>query len=130
MKFLASYRVLKIDVQIGAAFQSIPGVEYSASHAAPNTDLARPVASGGLGRLPTGGTATQTTNVQIMPAGTVYGPRLNQIDLRLGKIIRVANTRSTLGVDLFNILNNDTVTTVSGPTPPGSRRRASSRRGC
>ena len=49
-----------------------------------------------------------------MPAGTVYGPRLNQVDLRIGKIIRVANTRSTLGVDLFNILNNDTVTQVSG----------------
>jgi len=113
VKFLGSYTVPRIDVQIGAAFQSIPGVEYAASYAAPNTDLARSVASGGLGRLPTGGTATQTTNVNVIPAGTKYGPRLNQVDLRLGKIIRVANTKSTIGVDLFNILNNDTVTAVS-----------------
>ena len=113
VKFLGSYTVPKIDVQIGAAFQSIPGIEYSALYAAPNTDLARPVANGGLGRLPTGGTATQTTNVQIIPAGTLDGPRLNQIDLRLGKIIRVANARSNLSVDLFNILNNDTLTSAS-----------------
>jgi len=113
VKFLGSYTVPKIDVQVGAAFQSIPGVEYAASYAAPNTDLSRPVADGGLGRLPTGGTATQATNVNIVPAGTLFGPRLNQIDLRLGKILRLANTRSTVGVDLFNILNNDTVTQVS-----------------
>jgi hypothetical protein len=113
VKFLGSYTVPKIAVQIGAAFQSIPGVEYAASYAAPNTDLARPVADGGLGRLPTGGSATQATNVNIIPAGTLYGPRLNQIDLRFGKIIRFANARSNVGVDLFNILNNDTVTGVS-----------------
>ena len=113
VKFLGSYTVPKIDVQVGAAFQSIPGIEYAASYAAPNTDLARPVADGGLGRLPTNGTATQSTNVNIIPPGTLFGPRLNQIDVRLGKIIRVAPTKATLGVDLFNILNNDTVTAAS-----------------
>ena len=52
VKFLGSYTIPKIDVQVGASFQSIPGVEYAAQYAAPNTDLARPVSQGGLGRLP------------------------------------------------------------------------------
>jgi hypothetical protein len=114
VKFLGSYTVPRIDVQIGAAFQSIPGVEYAASYAAPNTDLARPVSQGGLGRLPAGGTPIGTTSVNLIQPGSLYGPRLNQLDLRLGKIVRAARTRSTVSLDLFNILNNDTITQASG----------------
>ncbi len=76
VKFLGSYTIPKIDVQLGGSFQSIPGVEYAASYAAPNTDLARPVAQGGLGRLPTGGVATGTTNRQPDPAGRHLRPAL------------------------------------------------------
>ena len=47
IKFLGSYTIPKIDVQLGASFQSIPGVEYAATYAAPNSDLS-PV--GGTGR--------------------------------------------------------------------------------
>jgi hypothetical protein len=110
VKFLGSYTVPKIDVQVGAAFQSIPGIEYAAAYAAPNSDLSRPVSQGGLGRLPTGGQTTGTTTVNLIQPGSMYGPRLNQLDLRLGKILRFATTKSTLSLDLFNILNNDTIT--------------------
>ena len=94
IKFLGSYTIPKIDVQIGASFQSIPGVEYAATYAAPNTDVSRPVAQGGLGRLPVGGTATQTTNVALVQPGSLYGPRFNQIDARFGKVIRMGRTRA------------------------------------
>jgi hypothetical protein len=113
IKFLGSYTVPKIDVQLGASFQSIPGIEYAASYAAPNSDLARPVADGGLGRLPSGGTATGTTSVNLIQPGTFFGPRFNQIDARLGKIIRVGRTRSVLSLDLFNVLNTDTISNAS-----------------
>jgi Carboxypeptidase regulatory-like domain len=113
IKFLGSYTVPKIDVQIGASFQSIPGIEYSAAYAAPNTDLARPVANGGLGRLPTGGVATGTTTVNLIQPGSTYGPRFNQIDARLGKIIRFGRRRSVVSLDLFNLLNSDTIATAS-----------------
>ncbi len=113
VKFLGSYTVPKIEVQVGASFQSIPGVEYAASYAAPNTDLARPVADGGLGRLPTGGNANQTTSVNLVKPGTLYGPRFNQIDVRLGKILRVGRTRSVVSLDIFNVLNSDTVSNAS-----------------
>jgi hypothetical protein len=113
VKFLGSYTVPKIDVQIGASFQSIPGIEYAASYAAPNTDLARPVAQGGLGRLPTSGVATGTTAVNLIPPGTTYGPRFNQIDLRLGKVLRFGQRRSVVSLDLFNLLNSDTISGAS-----------------
>jgi hypothetical protein len=113
IKFLGSYTIPKIDVQVGASYQSIPGIEYSAQYAAPNSDLARPVSQGGLGRLPSGGVATGTTTVNLIQPGTMYGPRLNQIDARFGKVIRLGRTRGVVSLDLYNLLNVDTISQAS-----------------
>ena len=113
VKFLGSYTIPKIDVQLGGSFQSIPGVEYAASYAAPNTDLARPVSQGGLGRLPAGGVAAGNTNLNIIQPGGTYGPRFNQIDMRLGKNIRFGGRRAVVSLDIFNILNSDTISNAS-----------------
>jgi Carboxypeptidase regulatory-like domain len=113
VKFLGSYTVPKIDVQLGAAYQSIPGIELGATYAAPNTDLARSPASGGLGRLPTSGTTIGTTSVGLVQPGSLYGERFNQVDLRLGKIIRVARTRSNLSLDIFNLFNSAVISGAS-----------------
>jgi hypothetical protein len=115
IKFLGSYTVPKVDVQIGATFQSIPGIEYSATYATINSDLARPVSQGGLGRLPTGAvSAAATTNHSLIPPGTLYGERLQQLDVRFGKVLRYGRTRAILGVDLFNVLNAATLSGASG----------------
>ena len=45
----------------------------------------------------------------IAPA-TLWGARTNNIDLRIGKILRFGTTRTQVGVDIFNLLNADTVT--------------------
>jgi len=114
LKFLGSYTVPKVDVQIGAAFQSIPGIELMANYAAINSDLARPVPEGGLGRLPTGAVSAQaTTTVSLIQPGSLYGDRFNQIDLRIGKVLRFGRTRSVVGVDLYNILNSATISGAS-----------------
>jgi hypothetical protein len=113
VKFLGSYTIPKIDVQVGASFQSIPGIEYNAQYAAPNSDLARPVSQGGLGRLPSGGTPTGTTTLQLIQPGTLYGSRFNQIDARFGKVVRMGRTRGVVSLDLFNVLNSDTISGAS-----------------
>jgi len=113
VKFLGSYTVPKIDVQLGASYQSIPGIEYFASYAAPNSDLSRPVSDGGLGRLPAGGVATGTTAVNLIPPGSTYGPRFDQIDLRLGKVLRFDNRKAVVSLDIFNLLNADTISGAS-----------------
>jgi hypothetical protein len=113
VKFLGSYTVPKIDVQIGASFQSIPGVEYSAVYAAPNQDIARPTSAGGLGRQPNNAQATGTTALNLIQPGTLYGPRFNQIDMRFGKIVRFSQRRAVVSLDLFNVLNSDTISNAS-----------------
>jgi Carboxypeptidase regulatory-like domain len=113
VKFLGSFTVPKADVQVGASYQSIPGIELGATYAAPNTDLARSVASGGLGRLPTSGTTIGTTSVGLVPPGTLYGERFNQVDLRLGKILRIARTRSNVSLDIFNLFNSAVISGAS-----------------
>ena len=47
-KLVGSYSVPKIDVQVGGSFQSVPGIEYAATYAAPNATIQQ-----SLGRLPT-----------------------------------------------------------------------------
>ena len=114
LKFLGSYTVPKVDVQIGTAFQSIPGIELMANFAALNSDLARPVSDGGLGRLPTGAVSPlATTNVSLVQPGSLYGERFNQVDLRLAKVLRYARSRTVVGVDLYNILNSATISGAS-----------------
>jgi len=113
LKFLGSYTIPKVDVQLGFSFQSIPGIEYAATYAAPNTDVGRPVSQGGLGRLPAGAVATGTTNVALIQPGSTYGPRFNQFDARFGKVIRMGSRRAVASLDLFNILNSDTVSNAS-----------------
>ena len=100
-------------MQLGGSYQSIPGVEYAAPYAAPNHDVSRPVSQGGLGRLPTGGVATGTTKVNIVQPGSYYGPRFNEIDARFGKVIRFGNRRAMASVDIFNVLNSDTISHAS-----------------
>jgi hypothetical protein len=102
VKFLGSYTVPKIDVQLGASYQSIPGVEMAATYSAPNTLVQQ-----SLGRLPTGGVATGTTSLALLQPGSNYYTRFNQLDLRLGKIIRLARTRSNLSLDIYNVFNSD-----------------------
>jgi hypothetical protein len=105
VKFLGSYTVPKIDVQLGASFQSIPGVEMAANLPASNSGVIQPA----LGRLPINGAPTGSTTLAILQPGSNYYTRFNQIDLRLGKIIRVARTRSNISLDIYNIANSDVI---------------------
>ena len=66
-----------------------------------------------LGRLPTGGTSIGTTTLALLPPGQNYYTRLNQLDLRLGKILRFSRTRTNLSLDIYNLFNSDVLSGVS-----------------
>ena len=55
----------------------------------------------------------------IAPA-TMYGARRNNIDLRIAKILRYGATRTQVGVDIFNLMNADTVTNYNFGFVPAS----------
>ena len=76
-----------------------------------------------LGRAPSGGVANVSVN--LVTPGTLYGDRVNELDLRFSKIFRFAGVRTKVSLDMYNALNanpaltynqtfNPLVTTGSG----------------
>src|SRR3990172_1003411 len=98
--------VRKVRVQVSATFQSLPGSLIAANYVATNT-VVRP----SLGRALSGTAANITVN--LVEPGSLYGERLNQLDLRFGKLLRLGRTRSTVSLDVYNALNSDTILTVN-----------------
>jgi hypothetical protein len=105
-KFLASYTVPRVDVQLTGSVQNLPGPAISASYVA---SLAQVQPS--LGRPLAGGERNVTVN--IVEPRTMYGERLSLLDMRIGKILRFGRTRATAHVDLFNVFNKSTVLTLN-----------------
>jgi hypothetical protein len=100
VKGFAAY-TFPADVQLAATFQSIPGQPLAANVTYQSAQVAQ-----SLGRpLST----APNVSVNVIPPGTVYGDRLNQLDLRLGKTFRVQRYRLNASVDLYNVLNSDAV---------------------
>ena len=109
---LATYTVPRVDVLISAIFKSQPNAQPGASVATNGASrsasyrltTAQFFAATGQ-RLRTGLT-TQTVNI-LLP-GQVYGDRENNLDLRVGKILRFGNQRLNIGLDFYNALNSNT----------------------
>jgi hypothetical protein len=115
---LASYTVPKVDVLVSMTFRSTltsagggtasSGGSLSADYQIPNTVIRDEL---GLGRLPTGGTATGNTTVNLLLPGELYPlDRQNRLDMRFAKIIRLGGRRFDIGVDLYNLPNANTTT--------------------
>ena len=102
VKLLGSYTIPRVDVQFSGTFQSIPGPQVLANYVAPSA-----LAAQSLGRPLAGGAANAT--VSIVYPGTMYGERLNQLDLRFAKLLRFGGTRTAINVDLYNALNGNAV---------------------
>ncbi len=103
VKLLGTYTVPKVDVQFSGTFQSLPGPQVTANYIATNA-----VIQPSLGRVLSGGAANATIN--IVQPGTIYGERLNQLDLRFAKLFKFAKTRTSINFDIYNLLNSNPVT--------------------
>ena len=60
-----------------------------------------------LGR-PLAGNAPNAT-VNLITPGTMYGDRVNELDLRISKILKFGRTKILLGIDVYNALNSSAV---------------------
>jgi hypothetical protein len=106
VKFLGTYTVPRIDLQLTATVQSVPGPEILANYVAPNAEVAP-----SLGRNLAGGARNVT--VGLVEPGTMYGERLNQLDLRFAKILHFGRARATASFDVYNALNANPVLTLN-----------------
>lgn len=98
VKFLGTYTIPKIDVLIGGALQSVPGPQIFGNFVATNAVIAP-----SLGRPLSGNAANVTVNV--VEPGAMYGDRRNQLDLRIGKILKFNGTQAKVNLDFNNALN-------------------------
>jgi hypothetical protein len=102
---LGSYTVPKADVQVSAAFTSTPGIPLRADYgytAAQFTQF--------IGR-PSAGIAPFTVN--LVAPGAVWSDRLNELDFRVGKNLRLGRTRGLVALDLYNALNRNSAITYN-----------------
>ena len=114
-KALGSYVLPKIDVQVSGAYTGKAGIQVSgfgtpagiggslaANYVVPNS-LIQPQ----IGRPLSGGAPNATVN--IVTPGVLYGDRVNEVDMRFGKILKFGKTRANVGVDIYNLLNSAAV---------------------
>jgi hypothetical protein len=106
----ASYTVPKVDVLLSSIIRLSPAPQLNASYNIPNT-----VVMEQLGHLPSGALITGNNGVTLLDPGQLYSDRPHkQIDMRFAKIFRYGGKRIDFGVDLYNLLNENTPTGYDG----------------
>jgi hypothetical protein len=114
-KGLASYTLPWYGIRASGTLQSLPGPVLTATSVYNNTNRTTLTT---LGRPFT----LAQQNVNLIYPSTLYGDRLNQIDLRLTKIVNVGKGRVDLNVDFYNAFNSDAVIAEIGAFGPAWRR--------
>jgi len=106
-KLFAIYNVPKVGMAVAATLQNLPGPIIAANYIATNA-----VIIPSLGRPLAGGAANTTVN--LVQPGSMYGERLNELDLRLSKDFRFGGSRLfRANLDIYNIMNANPVRTVN-----------------
>ncbi len=74
----------------------------AANYAVPNASV---VSS--LGRNLSGN--AQNVTVNLVPPGSLYGNRINELDVRVAKVLRYGRSRMMIALDAYNVLNASAV---------------------
>ena len=102
------------DIQVAVAIQSTPGPEILAAQTYSSAEVAaslgRPLASGGR------------TTVALVEPGTLYADRLNEIDVRFSKTVRLPGYSIRGGLDVYNLTNAAPPLTVNNAFGPAWQR--------
>jgi hypothetical protein len=117
----AAYNIPRVDVLISTVFQSVPGASRIAQFSYNKNDImwnpdsafraTEPCASAanGTGCLGTARNSTTATNVQLLIPNEILGERTTLFDLKFAKNLRFNNKRAVVGVDVYNLLNSDAI---------------------
>ncbi len=103
------------NVQVNGTFQNIPGGALQAvySMSSRNTDPRGNEAAlflgGCTGQVAAGLCGANSKSLNLLAPTQVYDDRLNQLDMRVGKILRFGRTRTAVNFDLYNVFNANPV---------------------
>jgi hypothetical protein len=103
-KIAGSYE-LPYAVQVSGSFISRPGTSVAANYTVTSAIAGRPIVGSTAG-------AAQIS-VNLIEPGTMFTDYLNTLDFRLARTFRVGKYRMQALVDIYNLLNAGTVTTVN-----------------
>ena len=112
---LGTYTIPRLDVQIAGTFRSDPGVALVANYVVPNAEIVP-----SLGRSLSNGAPNVTVN--LIAPGSAYGDRVNDVSIRVARVIRAGRTRINLGIDVYNLLNNAPVLDYNPQVHPRRHR--------
>jgi hypothetical protein len=127
---LATYTVPKIDVLVSTVYRDRAILNGTPNNASTDqlggslpatftftaTDATGQAIASQIGRNLTGG----PFGVNLVEPGTFYPGRNRQLDISLKKIIRLGGTRFTGGLDVYNVLNQNTILFYNTAFTPGA----------
>ena len=102
------------DLQTSFAFQSVPGPMLGASYVARNAEISQ-----SLGRPMSAGVNGSAT-IELIEPGTLFSPRVNQLDVSLSKSLRFGNRSLKGSLSVFNIFNSSDIQAVNRSYSPTS----------
>jgi hypothetical protein len=103
LKVSGTYPLSWYGLQVSGSVSSVPGPEISAStYVATNAEI-RPTLNRDLASGTTG-----TATLRMMAPGSLYGGRINKVDMRFSKNWRVGGIRLRSSLDVINIFNFST----------------------
>jgi hypothetical protein len=103
VKAFGSYPLPWFGLLASATLQNRPGPQILARYTVTSAqvqNLGRPLGVG-------------TAATQLIAPGTMYGDRVTQIDLRVGKMFRIPRGRVQASLDLFNVLNSSSILAIN-----------------
>ena len=109
---LFSWAVPYLGIQFSSTFQSKPGTMLVANYAVSDSTVVP-----SLGRSLSGNAANVTVN--LIPPGSMYGDRINQLDVRVAKVLKFGRTQALLAVEAYNALNSSAVLAYNATFVPG-----------
>jgi hypothetical protein len=102
VKALAIYIIPKVDVQVSGSFRSTPGTSLAVGLTATNAILG---STSTLGRPLAGGAANVVLGIE--KPNEAYTERRQELDMRIGKVLKFGNTKTVVSMDLYNALNSN-----------------------
>ena len=108
VKIQAVYPLPFWRIEAAATFQSLAGPQLWAQQDTLNAEV-RPSLGRNLSSCRTATCEEGTILLDLIPQGTLYGDRINQVDLRVAKTIRVGRFSVRPRVSVYNLLNANPV---------------------